>query len=80
LIRRLIEDARMKALNAVRPGPGRYRDRAETLDALRAEKAALCHEIRNYPQPIAGCDVQFNWLCEQRDALAGRIAILAADC
>ena len=51
---------------------------ADGLDRLVAEKAALCREIRNYPQPIAGCDVQFNWLCEQRDAIAQKIVQLSA--
>ena len=26
-------------------------------------------EIKNYPTPIAGCDVYFNWLLEERDRL-----------
>ncbi len=26
-------------------------------------------ELRNYPQPIAGCDQQFNHLSEQRDSI-----------
>ena len=26
-------------------------------------------EIKNYPTPIAGCDVNFNWLLEERDRL-----------
>ena len=26
-------------------------------------------EIKNYPVPIAGCDVYFNWLLEERDRL-----------
>ena len=25
-------------------------------------------EIKNYPTPIAGCDVYFNWLLEERDS------------
>ena len=26
-------------------------------------------EIRNYPRPIAGCDIHFNWLLEERRKL-----------
>ena len=26
-------------------------------------------EIKNYPTPIAGCDMYFNWLLEERDRL-----------
>lgn len=41
---------------------------------LRARLAAIADEIRHYPTPIAGCDDQFNYLCEKRDALARTIA------
>ena len=30
-------------------------------------------EIKNYPTPIAGCDVDFNWLLEERDRLLSGI-------
>ena len=30
-------------------------------------------EIKNYPTPIAGCDVYFNWLLEERDRLLSGI-------
>lgn len=32
--------------------------------------AAIMDEIRYYPTPIAGCDDQFNYLCEKREAIA----------
>lgn len=36
---------------------------------LQNEKALLVEEIRAYPRPIAGCDAQFNYLLERRDAI-----------
>lgn len=36
---------------------------------LEARKRAVTTEIRNYPQPIAGCDAQIPALWEARDAL-----------
>jgi hypothetical protein len=36
---------------------------------LEAKKRAVTLEIRNYPQPIAGCDAQIPALWEARDAL-----------
>ena len=65
-------------LDILRPDAELDRGGADELVRLAAAKAALCREIRNYPQPIAGCDVQFNWLCEQRDAIAQKIARLSA--
>lgn len=43
-------------------------------EALRDRLAALAAEIRHYPTPIAGCDDQFNYLCEKRDVLAREVA------
>lgn len=45
---------------------------------LENRKAALCAELRTYPQPIAGCDVQFNHLAEQRDGVFRELARLEA--
>tara|TARA_Y100000758_G_scaffold27862_1_gene18739 strand:+ start:830 stop:1009 length:180 start_codon:yes stop_codon:yes gene_type:complete len=36
-------------------------------------KKELNEEIRYYPGPIAGCDVQFNWLLEERIRLAEQL-------
>jgi hypothetical protein len=36
---------------------------------LETRKRAVTQEIRNYPQPIAGCDAQIPALWEARDAL-----------
>ena len=49
-------------------------DPAEAIwSAIRAHletiKRATFKELRGYPQPIAGCDVQFNKLAEERDAI-----------
>ena len=44
-----------------------------TWSAVRARletiRRAKLQELRNYPQPIAGCDVQFNRVAEERDAI-----------
>ncbi|HKI98152.1 MAG TPA: hypothetical protein VKB51_06720 [bacterium] len=42
--------------------------------ALLAARARIFAELRNYPPPIAGCDVQFNRLLEQRDAIARELS------
>lgn len=47
-------------------------------DYLQARREAICAELRGYPQPIAGCDVQFNHLSGQRDGIFREIARLAA--
>ena len=44
---------------------------------LEAEKRAVTNEIRNYPQPIAGCDAQIPAFWERRDALVADISRLA---
>jgi hypothetical protein len=33
---------------------------------LQAQKQQVDEEIRNYPQPIAACDLQFTFLLEER--------------
>ncbi len=40
---------------------------------LQARLAAVIEEIRHYPTPIAGCDDQFNYLCEKREELASAL-------
>ena len=40
-------------------------------------KRAVTTEIRNYPQPIAGCDAQIPALWEQRDGLVAELETLA---
>ena len=45
---------------------------------LENRKNSLCRTLRNYPQPIAGCDVQFNHLAEQRDGVFRELARLEA--
>jgi hypothetical protein len=45
---------------------------------LQARREAICAELRDYPQPIAGCDVQFNHLSELRDAVFRETERLAA--
>jgi hypothetical protein len=36
---------------------------------LQNEKALIVEQIRSYPRPVAGCDAQFNYLLERRDAI-----------
>ena len=40
---------------------------------LEAEKRRIDEEIKNYPRPIAACDLQFNHLLEERARLAGEL-------
>ena len=37
---------------------------------LEARKRAIATEMRRYPQPIAGCDAQYQHLSDQRAAIA----------
>ena len=36
------------------------------LESLKTAQSTLVAEIKNYPTPIAGCDVQFNHLLEEK--------------
>jgi len=36
---------------------------------LNSRLNEILDEIKNYPTPIAGCDVQFNYLLEQKNIL-----------
>jgi hypothetical protein len=58
----------LQTLTQPDPGPG------ASCDELRVRMAAIMDEIRHYPTPIAGCDDQFNYLCEKREAIAHQIA------
>jgi hypothetical protein len=43
---------------------------------LQNEKALIVEEIRSYPRPVAGCDAQFNYLLERRDAIERELIAL----
>ncbi|MEM7533729.1 MAG: hypothetical protein AAF639_16210 [Chloroflexota bacterium] len=45
----------------------------EIQQTLTEQKASVVAEIRSYPPPIAGCDVQFNHLLAQRTGLIREI-------
>ena len=45
-------------------------------NSLRAAQKTLIHEIKNYPTPIAGCDVQFNHLLAERQKVLAAIQSL----
>jgi hypothetical protein len=62
-------------MNAVDFSPLSPPSHEESRDELSERLAAVIEEIRHYPTPIAGCDDQFNYLCEKRDALAGALAL-----
>ena len=47
-------------------------------DRLEEARRAILREIRNYPTPIAGCDVQFNGLMEQRAEMSRALKRLDA--
>ena len=65
----------MSALDPLsRDDPVPHAGSGPDIDELLARMARLKDAIRHYPTPIAGCDDQFNYLCEQRDALAREIA------
>ena len=40
---------------------------------LEAERRRINEEIWNYPRPIAACDLQFNYLVEERARLTGEL-------
>ena len=55
----------------------KFEDRvASALEDLRLAQSALVAEIKNYPTPIAGCDVQFNHLLEQKARVNAAIEAL----
>jgi hypothetical protein len=45
---------------------------------LESERLRVSDEIRNYPRPIAGCDVQFNHALERRAGIVQDLARLHA--
>ncbi len=42
-------------------------------DHLSGEKQRILEEIRAYPPPIPACDLHFNGLLEQRDAISRKL-------
>lgn len=53
------------------------RIRREARAALEVARKLTSAEIHAYPSPIAGCDQQFNYLLEQRTAIAAELERLA---
>src|SRR3546814_1484482 len=49
-------------------------------DCLEDKKRRIFEEIRNYPPPIAGCDLHFKQLLEERDAICWELRRLDAIC
>ena len=47
---------------------------AQIKERLRDEEALRYEEISNYPPPIPACDVHFNTLLEERDAIRRKIS------
>ena len=45
-------------------------------DCLLAAKNANYRALKNYPQPIAGCDVQFQHIYDERDQIATELSQL----
>lgn len=41
---------------------------ADATASLKRAQSTLISEIKNYPTPVAGCDVQYNHLLEERPA------------
>lgn len=48
------------------------------IQKLETAQSTLIAEIKNYPTPIAGCDVQFNHLIEERTRIAAALGALKA--
>jgi hypothetical protein len=48
-------------------------------DLLDTARHRINEEIRTYPRPIAGCDLQFNHLLEERTGIADEVARLHED-
>ncbi len=46
---------------------------------LQADKKRIDEEIRTYPRPIAACDVQFNYLLEERARMASELDRMLED-
>ena len=51
---------------------------ADAMESLKAAQSTLVAEIKAYPTPIAGCDVQFNHLLEQKTRVNAAIDALNA--
>ncbi len=47
-------------------------------DVLESEKSRILEELRNYPQPAAGCDLHYQYLFEQRDGIIRELSRLDA--
>lgn len=48
------------------------------IENLKAAQSTLILEVKNYPTPIAGCDVQFNHLLEEKTRVTAALAALQA--
>ncbi|MEP0945063.1 MAG: hypothetical protein ABJH63_08660 [Rhizobiaceae bacterium] len=51
---------------------------ADAMASLKTAQSTLISEIKNYPTPIAGCDVQFNHLLEEKARVNAAIEALSA--
>ncbi len=47
---------------------------------LEERKRSIAAEMRSYPQPIAGCDAQYQHLSDQRAAIARNLSELDRAC
>ncbi len=47
---------------------------------LEDRKRSIAVEMRGYPQPIAGCDAQYQYLSDQRAAIARELSRLDRAC
>lgn len=45
-------------------------------DCLESRRAQILDEIREYPKPIPGCDLQFNTLLEERSRVSQELSDL----
>ena len=47
---------------------------------LEERKRSIAAEMRGYPQPIAGCDAQYQYLSDQRAAIARDLSGIECAC
>ena len=53
---------------------------SEIRRGLEERKRSIAEEMRGYPQPIAGCDAQYQYLSDQRAAIARDLSGIERAC
>ncbi|MCJ8308401.1 MAG: hypothetical protein HRU27_06390 [Rhizobiaceae bacterium] len=50
---------------------------ADATESLKRAQSTLISEIKNYPTPVAGCDVQYNHLLEEKARVTAALQALS---